>query len=381
MTTNLRTAGQLGALRHPLAITMWDFSWLERRWPGGGYEDWDRALDELVERGYDAVRIDAYPQLVAADADREWHLLPPWSVQDWGSPEPITVRVWPALSEFMRKCAERGLRVALSSWFQNDTAERRLAIPGPAALATVWGATLARLEGEGLLDHVLYVDLCNEWPLAVWAPFYRSKNPPHHDWRSPHALAWTRESIALLRARFPGLAFTFSLCNQFDDEASYATDLSHFDLLEPHVWMAGVTDFYDRVEYRYERFDMKGYRNVVARAASLYRADPVHWKAAFAPTLDRLAAWGAATGQPLVTTEGWAIVDYKDGPGLPWDWVLEYNAWAVEHVVATGRWAAVCTSNFCGPQFRGMWREVAWHRRLTDLIKSGNLPATGNRES
>jgi hypothetical protein len=45
---------------------MWDFSWLERRWPGAGYEDWSQALDELVERGYEAVRIDAYPHLVAA---------------------------------------------------------------------------------------------------------------------------------------------------------------------------------------------------------------------------------------------------------------------------------------------------------------------------
>ena len=36
---------------HPFAITMWDFSWLERRWPGAGYENWDLALDELVERG------------------------------------------------------------------------------------------------------------------------------------------------------------------------------------------------------------------------------------------------------------------------------------------------------------------------------------------
>ena len=58
-------------ISHPLAITMWDFSWLERRWPGAGYEDWDRALDELQERGYDAVRIDAYPHLVALDAQRE----------------------------------------------------------------------------------------------------------------------------------------------------------------------------------------------------------------------------------------------------------------------------------------------------------------------
>ena len=49
---------------HPRAITMWDFSWLERRWPGAGFEDWDVALDELKERGYNAVRIEAYPHLV-----------------------------------------------------------------------------------------------------------------------------------------------------------------------------------------------------------------------------------------------------------------------------------------------------------------------------
>ena len=26
----------------PRAITMWDFSWLERRRPGAGYEDWTK---------------------------------------------------------------------------------------------------------------------------------------------------------------------------------------------------------------------------------------------------------------------------------------------------------------------------------------------------
>jgi hypothetical protein len=29
---------------YPRAITMWDFSWLERCWPGAGYEYWDKAL-------------------------------------------------------------------------------------------------------------------------------------------------------------------------------------------------------------------------------------------------------------------------------------------------------------------------------------------------
>ena len=44
---------------HPLAITMWDFSWIERRWDGAGFEDWNAALDGVKERGYDAVCIDA----------------------------------------------------------------------------------------------------------------------------------------------------------------------------------------------------------------------------------------------------------------------------------------------------------------------------------
>lgn len=55
----------------PRAITMWDFSWLERRWPGAGYEDWDKVLDELLERGYNAIRIDAYPHLIAEDPTKK----------------------------------------------------------------------------------------------------------------------------------------------------------------------------------------------------------------------------------------------------------------------------------------------------------------------
>ena len=55
---------------YPLAITMWEFSWLERRWPGAGYEDWDKALSELVERGYDAVRIDPFHHHVVPEIAR-----------------------------------------------------------------------------------------------------------------------------------------------------------------------------------------------------------------------------------------------------------------------------------------------------------------------
>ena len=43
---------KLNDVKKPLAITMWDSSWLRRRYAGGGFESFDTALDELVERGY-----------------------------------------------------------------------------------------------------------------------------------------------------------------------------------------------------------------------------------------------------------------------------------------------------------------------------------------
>lgn len=95
---------------------MWDFSWMERRWSGAGYECWDTALDELVERGYDTLRIDAYPHLLAEDPEKEWELLPVWNAHDWGCPAPLAVKVGTALVEFIGKCRDRDIRVGLSAY-------------------------------------------------------------------------------------------------------------------------------------------------------------------------------------------------------------------------------------------------------------------------
>jgi hypothetical protein len=58
---------------------------------------------------------------------------------------------------------------------------------------------------------------------------------------------------------------------------------------------------------------------------------------------------------------------------LPWDWVKAVCELGVSTASATGQWAALATSNFCGPQFLGMWRDVDWHRRLTSAIKTGPM--------
>jgi len=359
--------GSLTRLKYPLAIAMWDFSWLERRWPGAGYEDWDSILDELKKRGYDAVRIDAYPHLVATAADRTWELLPCWNQQVWGSPARNRVRVQPELNQFIRKCADRGLRVALSTWFRQDADDTRMKIRGPEDHGRIWKTTLDSIAANGLLPHILYVDLCNEFPLSDWAPFL----PPNTERANKQGKEWMRDAIAVVRRAYPGLDFTFSITTEYD--ALQQQDVSMLDFLEAHIWMTQWTTFYDEVGYNYERFDPKGYDNLAERGKKIYLSNPDHWKAGLASGIQTIADWSRATRKPLVTTECWAVIDYKDWPLLEWDWVKELCELGVRTASATGRWLAMATSNFCGPQFVGMWRDVSWHQRLTEVIHQGPL--------
>lgn len=354
------------------AITMWDFSWLERRWPGAGYADIHRVLDELVERGYDAVRIDAYPHLVSADPHREWELPPCWNQQDWGSPALNRVRIQPHLDAFIAACGERDIAVALSTWYREDRTQRRVHILTPEQHADQWVATLRAID-PSLHKHILYVDLCNEWPLDCWAPFFKPTRDHNMDnWASPASRAWLGRAIDRFRTAFPSMPVTFSTCTASERYAE--GPVPAVDLLEPHLWMANASDFYARTGYNYERFSSAGYENLVARAEPLYRADPAHWQAILRERIDYFARCARTQNLPLVTTECWAIVDYKDWPLLDWGWVKELTAVGVEHAVSTGAWAAIATSNFCGPQFRGMWDDIAWHQRLTRLIRAQPLP-------
>ncbi len=123
----------------PKAITMWDFSWLERRWTGGGYEDWAKSLDELVERGYDAVRIDVYPHLLAEDPIGEWTLLPAWNQQCWGAPWVLKVeRIKESIVTFISLCKERNIAVGLSSWYREDESRALMKVKTPDDLAPIW---------------------------------------------------------------------------------------------------------------------------------------------------------------------------------------------------------------------------------------------------
>lgn len=360
----------------PRAITMWDFSWLERRWPGAGYEDWDRILDELLVRGYNAIRIDAYPHLITENPTKKWVLKEVWNQQVWGSPDLNVVQVQPNLNKFLLKCRERGIKVGLSSWYRQDVDDVRMKITTSNKMADCWISTLQTIEQDGLLDTILYVDLCNEWPGNLWAPFFSSQYPHivWGNWYKEESLSWMKQALERMRAQYPDMPFLFSFdCG--DVHKYEEIDTSFLDLFEHHIWMVHQNDseFYKMVDYKDGQFSPEAYKKVVKVAEKLYWEKPLYWQKLLTDKIKLTGEVAKKVGRPLITTECWGIVDYKDWPLLNWDWVKELCVLGTTTAAQTGMWVGIATSNFCGPQFVGMWRDIKWHQEMTTIIKSAKL--------
>ena len=99
----------LHKLKKPLAIAMWDFSWILRHHRYGEFENWDKVLDQLAGRGYNALRLDVMPQYVAADTDgvitEEFRSVKKdWAPAKWGNDYTMSFRPREALLEFLPLC-------------------------------------------------------------------------------------------------------------------------------------------------------------------------------------------------------------------------------------------------------------------------------------
>ena len=157
------------------STAMWDFSWATRRsGDEAEYADWDKVLDQLAERGYDNVRIDAFPHLIAADRNgsviHKFLLLPQRRRFMWGNHKPVEISPRQNLVDFLQKCSERDITVGLSSWYIPDSTGRRNQVCTPEDYIRIWDETLKYIHDAELLNTIKWVDLCNEFPLDLWAP-------------------------------------------------------------------------------------------------------------------------------------------------------------------------------------------------------------------
>lgn len=380
----------------PLAIAMWDFSWILRHHRYGEFENWDRVLEGLADRGYNAIRIDAMPQLLASDSDgkiiEEYRSVKDgWTPSLWGNDYTTTIRPREALLEFLPKCKKYGISVGLATWFMEHGTGRKGIFSEEGGLLRAWKETLTFLDQHELLKNVIYVDLLNEYPF--WHGYdwlkeglnersdikqFKLNNPKANlpDFNIEGTGGFNQlqmvfynefitSLIKTLRSDYPQLDFFASL----DSGMPLSDiDISQFSAIDYHVWFAhhGTIPGLEQISARDQKLDL----------GSIYNNLLAHWK----DNKESLIAWmddrlttisGMASKHqiPCGNTEGWGPIFWYDHPELDWKWVKEAAEVSIELALKHDNYKFLCTSNFTHPQFRGMWEDIKWHQKMTRIIK------------
>ncbi len=379
------------------STAMWDFSWATRRFGDEAeYANWDHVLDQLAERGYSNVRIDGFPHLIAADRDGavvdRFEILPQRRRFMWGNHKTVEIEPRADLITFISKCKERDISIGLSSWFIGDSSNRRDQVRSPGDYFRIWNETLELIDSAGLIDQILWVDLCNEFPIDLWAAgaaqeiFGRKcrdtpmgvgvRALPWKDTALERVQDYLSTSILMLKQNWPHLRFCYSFCEVAGSKMR-SMDVSQFDVAEVHCWLGdslrwniGTMQLASLLEWPY------GMKLHAAMTQGTSAKKLRQWlDGTLTPLMTSWSHWAHENKLPLVTTEGWGPINYADVPGgrAEWKWVKEFEALAVERALELG-WTGICTSNFCQPHHQGMWSDVRWHRELTDAIRKATNP-------
>jgi sugar-binding cellulase-like protein len=405
-----------------LAISLWDFSWYTQAGPGEPFADVDAAFAQLVERGFNTVRICAAPFLLfsgqvdpagltVTGLGAEFGRRTRWYNVRGGYDLDALVRL-----EDLFAAAERyGCRVIVSSWeyqqspcfVTSDRWYRALeAVPGPeraVVLADSLAALVDHLAARGLAGPLAYVELHNEvenGALVPGAGYARLAEP-------------LARGAARFRARHPTVPVTYSMgeVRAGELDALPPGDVAHFHHYDYGVLGAlyaavglGYREVPRRPVDQWPTDTLRALLRPDAPAVAEYRpdagwqsaatavraelfyvhdwVDPSRWdgwldahfpryrpamRAGITGAIDAVAAFARRRGVPAVLGEG--IVGYTPllarfeedaaGRGLA--------ELAVRRCVQDGFWGVVPTSN-AAPHHPMWWTDVDWMRRVNALI-------------
>jgi len=351
-----------------LTAAMWDYTFLTRHVPGESFQDYDRVLDETVDRGYNTIRIDPCPQ--AIDLSRPEAVIDHSDFNEpyipWTNPRGFKGPAGQWLIEFMQKLQDRKFHYILSAWWG----------PIPPVLGEVrsmeqvaqrWLPMLRQWEKRFGFDGLVFVDLVNEFPYFL--PGYVDQlNALEGGWYGQAG----RKKIAgeinaamdVMRREFPQLRFTVSM----HGDIRWLDVNVELDALDVHFYADADRRWDKRTRFgeHMPRFykDTEWHAEFSDRCAKSHRAMAPMYRACQRAKLAQFARWSAQKGMPLITTESWAAWYYIDSPNLDWGWLLEWASWSVEDAIDMRMWGWT-PHNYCQPQFAN-WKDVAWHRRLTE---------------
>jgi hypothetical protein len=387
-----------------LSITMWDVSAALSRSTGGPYVDIDERIDEALERGFNAARVEAFPILKYPPSGERWDTLtalPPIPLQltvPWTAYGGFTVRPHERTEFLLKRMRERGMKVILTTWAPEffslfretpEFQERIGSLPLEdriSALGIAWKKLLADYAAMGLLDAVAYVELRNE----ANVPFVNGAGILEDDAETRRIYKAMGEAVQEIKNSFPGLRVGCSFTGDWNTVRERVPP--SLDVLAFHPWVLQVPevqqafrerrieeyhlpdyeppDVPDEDAWRYPPFLYEFYGIDKAKMNAWYRAmaercnGPI--RRYLRDTLVSIKERAGEIGALAALSEGYAVPWIYDGAA--WDWIKDICGYAVEHAARLD-FFAVTTCNFSSPMF-SLWDDVAWHRRMNRLLAS-----------
>lgn len=387
----------LHKLKKPLAIAMWDFSWILRHHRYGEFENWNKVLEQLADRGYNALRLDIMPQYIAADTDgsvtEEFRSTKiGWAPAKWGNDFTMSFRPREALLEFLPLCKKYGFRVALSTWFTNHNTGPRGIFTEEGGALRAWKETLQFLQQHRLLDdNIIYIDLLNEYPKYHgydWLKKELNARGDVNQFRLNNPTAFVPDDLDMKVGGYNTLQqkfiddFAVDLVRKmklvfpqypYQMSVTYTTplesvDVSEYGTLDYHLWFTAAADI---PHWRsLGGIDQsKDNRPAFAELIKFWNEKKPEMSRWMDNAITSVAAKARKNNITAGNTEGWGPVGWLDHPELNWNWVKEAADIAVELTKKHNNYKYICSSNFTHPQFKGIWEDVKWHRKITSRIK------------
>ncbi len=367
-----------------LTMAMWDQAYVMRHMPGGSFADYDRVLDEAVERGYNTLRIDPLPQWIdlrKPDRVLNWGN-PHQPFMPWGQNTAVEGPVGRWIIDFIQELHKRpSLNYTLSAWWGMPGPP-----PAPAAPpvlrrpknmvegAEMWATMLTDWKQRFGFDRLLYVDIANETPYFFPDMMENFKKVTGAGWGESPTLSAAQISfmteevnkpLALLRREFPELRFTVSI----HGDLRWLRIPVELDCLDVHFYADSDPRWTKRT--RFDEFIADGlfkndswFREFSERATKTAAAMAPMLRAHQRFKMGEFASWAAELGSPLTTSEAWSSWYYFDSPHLDWRWLLDWSAWSVGDAIACKFWGWT-PFNYAQPQF-AVWKDINWHRALNE---------------
>lgn len=395
----------------PLTICMWDFSWLMSGHPGGAYADLEGCVAGAVERGYNTLRVDVFPNLYG----RGEHTFPGKAtrprVHSWGAvltPDGHTVDVRREVIRLADLCRKHGLRLALDTWQSG-------AIIGEAGraplgreeewtrrIADAWTSVIPAMRDDGVLERAAWLAPLNEVPLFLGQKLERvvvSDPEDRHEgmtkWKSDQPEldeifmeinTWLGESIKPLieKDNIP-LAYSALGAENYARRTPDFYDLVdvHFMpdmLLRPEDAEAlekagdGASKF--TLHPKQNAFDLALFSAAWNRACQANYSRMLDLCHDYARNVMDNLTHASGKRFEAVVTEAYGPCNHPDHPEVDWTWYYRYNADAAR-IFSNYDFSGLTVSNHAEPLFTA-WDNIEWQLRTNQYVLTAAHPRLGS---